>query len=101
MDHLVAEYEAVVRALRYLLNEGKVSEPIEVNNDNEQLWREMKGLNEVGRGSYTSRYEEARELTSRFPKIDYKLINGESNWEADCLAWKEYRRYLSARRSFI
>lgn len=101
MDHMVAEYEAVVQALRHLLHENRISESVEVHNDNQQLWLEMSGQREIGKGPYAARHNEARELTSRFTRISYKLIPSESNWEADCLAWKEYRRYLSERRSLI
>ncbi len=91
MDHMVAEYESVVQALRYLLHENRTLEPVEICNDNQ----------EVGKGPYTSTYDEARKLSSAFSKIDYKLINRESIWEADCLAWKEYRQYLSKGRTPI
>jgi len=101
MDHMVAEYEAVVQALRYLLQENRTSDPVEVHNDNQQLWLEMKEEGRIGKGLHESRRDEARELTSRFGSIDYKLINGELNWQADCLAWKEYRRYMSEKRRII
>ncbi len=95
MDHLVAEYEAALSALRYLLREKKTMEPVEVQNDNQQLVLEMRGEKKVGTGPYQSRYHEARKLTSQFTSICFKRIDGALNWEADCLAWKEYRRYLS------
>lgn len=101
MDHMVAEYEAVVQALRYLLREKGILEPVEVHNDNQQLVLEMNGLKEVGKGPYVSRYDEARKLSSQFPRIHFERIDRELDWEADCLGWKEYRRYLSERRSLI
>jgi ribonuclease HI len=101
MNHMVAEYEAVLHALRHLLQEKRTTEPVDVQNDNQQLVLEMKGEKEVGTGAYRSRYREARKLTSEFTKICYKKIDGELNWEADCLAWKEYRRYLSEKRRII
>ncbi len=100
-DHLVAEYEAVLHALRYLLAKKVTTEPVEVQNDNQQLVLEMKGEKKVGTGSYQSKYDEAKKLTSHFASIRFKRIDGALNWEADCLAWKEYRRYLSEKRSII
>jgi ribonuclease HI len=101
MDHMVAEYEAVLHALRHLVREKRTMEPVEVQNDNQQLVLEMKGEKEVGAGPYQIRYHQARELASQFVSVCFRRIDGELNWEADCLARKEYRRYLSEKRSII
>jgi len=101
MDHMVAEYEAVIQALRYLIREGRTKELVIVQNDNQQLILEMKGEKKIGRGSYETKYNEAKKLSSMFAEIRYKQITGESNWEADCLSWKEHRRYVSERNRLI
>ncbi len=101
IDHMVAEYEAVLHALRFLLEENRTQEPLEVQNDNEQLILELKGKKEIGTGSYQSRYFEAKKLASLFPEIEYCKISGDINWQADCLAWKEYRQYISRRNSVL
>jgi len=101
MDNVVAEYEAVLQALRYVLREKRTKEQVEIQNDNQQLVLEMNGKRKVGPCRHESRYQEAKTLTSQFTRIHYRQIDGELNWEADCLAWKEYRKYLSEKRSII
>ena len=101
IDHLVAEYEAVLQALRYLLRSDRTGQPVVVQNDNQQLILEMTGRREVRTARHESRYHEVWKLTSRFEKIRYEQISGDSNWEADCLSWKAYRQFLSDSRSII
>ncbi len=101
MNHMVAEYEAVLQALGYLLQEKRTKEPVIVQNDNQQLVLEMKGEREFERGLHESRYYQAKRLTSLFASICYKKVDREIIWEADCLTWKEYRRYLSQRHRLI
>jgi ribonuclease HI len=101
MDHMVAEYEAVLQALSYLLRGERTKESVEIQNDNQQLVLEMTGGRQVETGRHESRHYEAKKLTLQFARIHYKQVSGELNWAADCLAWKEYRRFLSERRSPI
>jgi len=101
MNHMVAEYEAVLQALRYLLKEKRTKDPVVVQNDNQQLVLEMKGEREFGEGLHETRYYEAKRLTSQFRSICYTQVDREVIWEADCLTWKEYRRYLSEKNSLI
>ncbi len=101
MGHMVAEYEAVLQALSYLIREKRTKEQVVVQNDNQQLVLEMKGEKKFDGGLHESRYYEAKRLTSLFPSICYKQVDRELIWEADCLTWKEYRRFLSEQRSLI
>jgi ribonuclease HI len=101
IDHMVAEYEAVLHALRYLLQNEMARESVAVQNDNQQLVLEVKGEREFESGLHESRYYEAKRLTSMFPSICYQQVDREVIWEADCLTWKEYRRYFSDRNRLI
>lgn len=93
MDSVVAEYEALIHALRYLFEHNLIGEDVEVRNDNQQLYLEMTGATrpqEVAERPHFDRYKKAKELASHFADVQYTLIKGRTN-EADFLSKKAYK----------
>ena len=93
MDHMVAEYEALIHPLRYLFEHNVIGEDVEVRNDNQQLYLEMTGATtpqEVAKRPHFDRYKKAKELASHFADVQYSLIKGRTN-EADFLTKKAYK----------
>jgi ribonuclease HI len=80
----VAEYQGLLHALRWALDQGV--ESVEIFSDSELLVRQMAGRYRVKNPGLQPLYREARELMSRFALAHITHVRREENREADALA---------------
>lgn len=80
----VAEYEALLHALRWARDRG--AHQIAVFSDSELVVKQMNGLYKVKHPDMAPRYREAQALLRRFPKASIAHVRREQNREADRLA---------------
>jgi ribonuclease HI len=80
----VAEYQALLHALRYALGRG--ARRVRVFSDSELVVRQMGGQYRVKHPDMLSLYRQARDLIGRFERVDITHVRREQNKEADRLA---------------
>jgi ribonuclease HI len=80
----VAEYQALVHALRWALRHG--ARRVEVVSDSELMVRQMAGRYRVKHPGLQPLFREASELLSRFEEARIRHVRREENKDADALA---------------
>jgi ribonuclease HI len=80
----VAEYQALLHALRYALAQG--AREVRLFSDSELVVRQMSGAYKVKHPDMIPLHREARSLWSRFEKATLTHVRREQNKEADRLA---------------
>ncbi len=80
----VAEYEALLHALRYALGRG--ARRVRVFSDSELVVRQMEGRYRVKHPDMIPLHSEARSLLARFDEVRIIHVPREQNREADRLA---------------
>jgi ribonuclease HI len=80
----VAEYQALLHALRFALARGAGS--VEVFSDSELLVRQLEGRYRVKNAGLQPLHREAQSLLARFAKATVAHVPRERNREADALA---------------
>jgi len=80
----VAEYEALLHALRYALGRG--ARRVRVFSDSELVVRQMEGRYRVKHPDMIPLHSEARSLLARFDEVLLTHVPREQNREADRLA---------------
>jgi len=80
----VAEYQALIHALRYALGRG--ARRVRVFSDSELVVRQMAGQYRVKHPDMLSLYRQAKELIGRFERADISHVRREQNKDADRLA---------------
>jgi len=80
----VAEYSALLAALRYAIDHG--SQDITIRSDSLLLVCQMKGEFRVKNAALKTLHAEARRLASRLGRIRFVHVGREQNAEADALA---------------
>lgn len=80
----VAEYQALLHALRWALNQGATR--IAVFSDSELVVRQIEGRYRVKHPDLRPLYDEARGLLARFAEVLVEHVPREENREADRLA---------------
>jgi ribonuclease HI len=80
----VAEYQALIHALRWALDRG--SESIQVFSDSQLLVRQLEGRYRVKNPGLQPLFREASGLKARFERIAIHHVPREENREADALA---------------
>jgi ribonuclease HI len=93
-----AEYEALLRGLQYLREDGDVS--VEVYGDSELVIKQLNGQYECKSDALRIYYEECREILKSFPLVILQHIPREHNEEANRLAqsasdYKEHQEVFS------
>ena len=99
-----AEYVGLIEALKAVARFS--DSEIVVKSDSKLLVNQMAGDWKVSKkalkgkteGTYVDKYLEARELASRFAKIEFRWIPREENLVADELSRIAYREQLAKRR---
>jgi ribonuclease HI len=91
----VAEYQALLHALRHALHRG--ARRIEVRSDSELMVRQISGRYKVKHPGLQPLYREALELLRRFESSSVRHVAREANLEADRLA----NRALDLRSSSL
>jgi len=80
----VAEYQALLHALRYAIAEGATS--VRLFSDSELVVKQMDGRYKVKHQHMLPLHREARELMARLPDVRLTHVPREQNKEADRLA---------------
>ena len=80
----VAEYEALLHALRYALGRG--AHRVKVFSDSELVVRQMAGEYRVKHPDMIGLYRQAQALRGRFEHVDIAHVRREHNKDADRLA---------------
>jgi probable phosphoglycerate mutase len=80
----VAEYRALLEALRYALAHGH--REVCVRSDSELLVRQMRGEYRVRHPGLRPLHEEARRLMAQLDRVTFEHVGREANAEADRLA---------------
>jgi len=80
----VAEYEALLHALRWALERG--AREVRVFSDSELVVKQMGGVYKVKHPDMAPRHREAQALLRRFGKASIAHVRREQNREADRLA---------------
>ena len=80
----VAEYAALIAALRYAVGAGAVS--VLIRSDSELLVRQIQGRYRVKSAGLLPMFEAAKRLISRLPRVTLEHVPREKNKEADRLA---------------
>ena len=80
----IAEYNGLLAALRWAVNEGVRS--LHVKADSELMVKQMLGVYRVKNPGLQPLYEEARRLASRIGRVTFEHVRREFNADADRLA---------------
>jgi ribonuclease HI len=86
----VAEYEALIQALRWLLGSEKKSGTIKL--DSELVYRQVIGQYRVRKPHIARQIKRVRRLCERLGKITFVLIPRDENKNADRLAQKASKK---------
>jgi ribonuclease HI len=84
MTNNQAEYTALVRALEHAARIGP-ERPVVVQSDSELMVKQMRGEYRVKNEELRDLYEQARDLSRRFPSVTYRHVRRELNSRADAL----------------
>lgn len=80
----VAEYQALIHALRYALDHG--ARRVRVFSDSELVVKQMGGQYRVKHPDMLSLHAQARDLIRRFERVDIAHVRRAQNKDADRLA---------------
>ena len=80
----IAEYNGLLAALRWAVNEGVRS--LRVRADSELMVKQMRGVYRVKNPGLQPLYEEARQLVERIGRVTFEHVRREFNADADRLA---------------
>jgi ribonuclease HI len=80
----VAEYKALIHALRYAQSRG--ARRLKIFSDSELVVRQMNGVYKVKHPDMIPLHREARSLTGAFEAVSLDHVRREQNCEADRLA---------------
>jgi ribonuclease HI len=97
----VAEYTALVKALRWLLENNLGSAKVEVNSDSKLIVNQLTGDYKVKAKRILSLYKEVLLLKSKFQDIQIKWVPREKNREADTLTNKAYNKALQENPEYL
>jgi len=84
MTNNQAEYIALVRALEHAARLG-TGHNLHILSDSELMVKQMRGEYRVKNEELRDLYEQARELTARFPSVGFQHVRREHNKRADAL----------------
>lgn len=82
----VAEYAAVINALKWLEENDFLNHKIIVKGDSNLVIMQLSGLWKVKRGAYAHLAHQAKYFVSKFSNISFEWIRREDNEEADVLS---------------
>jgi ribonuclease HI len=88
----VAEYTALVNALKYLYLHFK-DEDITIYTDSQLVANQISGRWQAHEGLYLNKFDEALKLSQMFNKLKVIWIPREQNQEADALSRQAYEEY--------
>ncbi len=94
MSNNRAEYEALVEALQWLLDNGFQEERILVHSDSNMLVNQMQNKWKMKKGLYVAAQKKAGTLAEQFTFLYFQWISREENEEADLLTREAYYEYV-------
>ena len=97
VDHAVAEYAAMCKALEYLISQGLVDEEVTIRSDSKQIVYQMSGKQMGNKGLYLPWFRKACYLHKNFRQLEYTWISRDENKEADALTWRAYEEHCKAK----
>jgi len=96
MTNNVAEYEALMTAARWLVDEG-IDEKIAIKGDSELVIKQMKGEYRVSSATSKKYVPEIKKLLEG-KDVSFSWVPREENEEADSLSRKGYEGYLKRKK---
>jgi len=97
MTNNVAEYEALMAAARWLVDEG-IDEKIAIKGDSELVIKQMKGEYKISSATSRKYVPEIRSLLQG-KNVSFFWVPREENREADQLSRNGYEAYLRRKKS--
>lgn len=91
----LAEYTAIIEALRWLIATGRGGENVELRSDSQLAINQLTGAYQVRSAAIRPLWSEANRLARRCPRLRLRWVPRESNAEADALTRKAYAESLS------
>ena len=92
----LAEYTAIIEALRWLDEAGHAGETIVLRSDSQLAIYQLDGIYAVRSPSIRPLWSEASRLARRFADLRFEWVRREQNKEADALTRKAYEASFSA-----
>ena len=93
----VAEYQALIRALEWLLEHNYQDTTVIVKGDSQLAIRQMQGTYAVNAPRIVPLHRTAKKLAQRFKQIRFQWVPREDNKEADLLSQRAYAEYMLRR----
>ena len=93
----MAEYKAIVEALRKLIENGWNTEETILYTDSEMAVGQLMGHKKANRGEYLALFFEAKDLMERFSNLKLQWVPREENQEADRLTRVAYEKYCQKK----
>jgi len=90
----VAEYTAMIEALKFLVENRMTSEKVVVRGDSQLTIRQMLGVYSVRASRIIPLYKRAASLVKHFRDIRFEWVPREKNEEADELSHEAYVEYI-------
>jgi ribonuclease HI len=96
MSNQVAEYVAVIEALRALAGKLMTDEEIVVYTDSQLVANQMSGIWKASHGKYMAYFFEAQRMALSFKNLKFQWISRNFNKEADTLSRVAYESWCEA-----
>lgn len=93
----VAEYSAIIHALKWLENNGHAESQIILRGDSRLIISQLNGVYKVKSLRIIEFHHRAKKLLQKFNNLRIEWVNRELNQDADRLSRIAYKRYLSSR----
>lgn len=90
----VAEYHALIAALRWLVDNGYAGRPLVVRGDSQLVIRQLRGEYRVRAPHLKRLHEEASSLLGLFRVVGLEWIDRGLNEEADRLSRRAYEEFI-------
>ena len=94
----VAEYSALIRGLRWMLENRMNKSRITIRGDSKLVVNQLNGTFKVKAPRLLELYKEAKELLSCFSDSRIEWIDRSFNTEADLLSRIAYSKYIKSKR---
>jgi len=93
----IAEYQAVLSALEWLLRYGHKNRDVTVKTDSQLVVNQINGVYAVRSVNLIPLHKKAITLAREFANIAFQWIPRKQNKEADALSRKAYKKFMSDR----
>jgi ribonuclease HI len=93
----VAEYQALTKALEWLIEHNLQEASLVVKGDSQLVINQMQGSYAVNAARLIPLHRAVRKLTERFRELSFEWVPREENEEADLLSEKAYADYMAER----